>query len=123
MQGRWVQPLEESGGRLLALQRLTDVHLQLGSPPCALRASRGLCPFPAPARALLDLDSESDLPGCVGGGGDCGGCRVVQAGWEAGDARGLCSTFLNKLSNRRGCCCCTFYVKLKVSHARVKPAF
>lgn len=84
MQGRWVQQLEESGGRLLALQRLTDVHLQLGSPPCALRASLGLCPSPAPARALLDLDSESDLPGCVGVGGDCGGCRVVQAGWEAG---------------------------------------
>lgn len=44
-------------------------------------------------------------------------------GWEAGDAGGLCSTFLNKLSNRRGCCCCIFYVKLKVSHARAKPAF
>lgn len=47
-------------------------------------APTGDCPSPAPARALLDLDSESGLPSCCGGGGDCGGCRVVQAGWEAG---------------------------------------
>lgn len=51
VQGRWVQALEERGERLLALQRLTDVHLQLGSPPRALGASQGLCPSPAPLGA------------------------------------------------------------------------
>lgn len=81
-------------------------------------------PRPRPGAARFGLGERSPwlrrrrrrLRRLQGGAGRLGG-------WEAGDARGLCSTFLNKLSNRRGCCCCTFYVKLKVSHARVKPAF
>lgn len=86
MQGRWAQPLEERGGRLLALCRDSQMSTcSSGLHPAPSAPTRALCASPAPARAPLDLDSESRLPSCCCcGGGDCGGCRVVQAGWEAG---------------------------------------
>lgn len=128
-------PLEErEGGSLLCRHTLTHVHLQLGVSRAAatrLRPARSAPPSDLSPRsshpALPDLPEQRGLRGGggVGGGGRLG-YTVAQAGGEAerretpGDFVG---TFPNKLSDRRGCCCCTFYVKLKVSHARVKPAF